>query len=260
MTEIIILDICHSDDYTDYLFQTAALTNKRVFPMIDPGRDEIASHYTTRTTILHCRASRNEDHGQGEPVCFDEHLRRISVYPPYYLEDNGNIDSHKANYVRALIEKAINGLLLAPENLMEIYREYFPLLWKHRDTICSNPQYFFVKSGWRGLLFDDFFPLGVILKTIEDEHKNFRLSLRGDCGCKDAPLLIDYQYSRDDWHYLTLHSWCPICGKRRAVKTQRFLREGYCNSALESAFRYYDEGQGFSTISLPDIIDILRSE
>ena len=260
MTNKIILHIYHSDDYTDYLFQTAALTNKRVFPMIDPGRDEIATHYTLRTTILHCCVSRNEDYDRDEPVWFDEHIRRICVYACYYLDKDGSIDSNKANYVRSFIEKVINDILLAPENLMDIYREYFPLLWRHRDIIYSNPRYFFVKSGWRGLLFDVYFPLGVILRTIEDEHKNFRLSLRGDCGCKDAPLLIDYQYSYNDWRYLTLHTWCPVCGKRRAIRTQRFLREGYCNSALESAFRYYDEGQGFSTLSLPDLIDILQSE
>lgn len=259
MTNKIILHIYHSDDYTDYLFQTAALTNKRVLPMIDPGRDEIALHYTPQTTILYCYVSQDEDYDQDEPVCFDERHRRICVYTSYYLDKEGSIDSYKADYVRALIEKVINDMLMDPENLMEIYRENFPQLWHHRDKIYANPNYFFVQSGWRGLMFYDYYPIGVILKTIEDEHKNFRLSLRGDCVCKDAPLLIDYQNCYDGKHYLTLHSWCPICGNRRAIKTQRFLREGYCNSALESASRYYDDDQGFSTLSLLDLIDILHS-
>jgi len=259
MTDRIILHIFHSDDYTDYLFLTAALTNKHVIPMIDPRRSEVASQFTPKTRMLYCYNSRSKEYDRDAPVLFDERHRKLCVYTRYFMDDNGIVDPHKADYVRALIEKVIVDLLTDPTNLMEIYRDSFPLLWKHRDIIYSNPQYFFIQSGWRGLLFDDYLPIGVVLKTIDDEHKNFRLSLRGDCGCSEAPLLIDYQDCFNGRYFLTLHTWCPICGNRRMIKTKGFLREGYCNSALESARRYYDKGQGFSTLSLLDLVDILPS-
>lgn len=41
MIDKVILDIAHSDDYTDYLFMTAALTNSRVIPLIDPSAEEL---------------------------------------------------------------------------------------------------------------------------------------------------------------------------------------------------------------------------
>ena len=37
MTDIIILNIQHSDDYTDYLLMTAGLTNNRIIPLVNPS-------------------------------------------------------------------------------------------------------------------------------------------------------------------------------------------------------------------------------
>lgn len=40
MIDNVILDIAGSDDYTDYLFMTAALTNSRVAPLLNPTEEE----------------------------------------------------------------------------------------------------------------------------------------------------------------------------------------------------------------------------
>ena len=259
MTDKIILDIRHSDDYTDYLFQTAALTNRRVVPKVSPIRSGMDWLNGSNTTTLHCVATLRGDFEPDDPVVFDEKSKVILVHSRYYLKDDGSVDSRKADSVRVQIEKIIDGELMSPSNLQAVYRHYFPLLWTSRAVIYSHPQYFYVKSGWGGILFDDYYPVGVILKTIEDERRNFRLSLRGGCGCPDPPLLIDYPHFYHGRDYLSLHTWCPSCGARREIKTERFMREGYCNSALESANNYYDKGQGFSALSLFDLIDILQS-
>lgn len=58
MIDKVILDIAHSDDYTDYLFMTAALTNSRVIPLIDPSAEELRRQSDGNAFIFKCRNSR----------------------------------------------------------------------------------------------------------------------------------------------------------------------------------------------------------
>lgn len=258
MTEKVILVIHRSDGYTDYLLQTVALTNRRVVPMIDPSPEAYSREYFPGVTVFHCFNTRDGESVDGEPVRFDDESGVVRVHSRYYLGDDGGVDPRKAEYVRALIEEAVNDRLLGDGNLRELYRRYFPLLWKNRERICSDPRFFFVRSGWQGIGFDCY-PVGVILRTIENERKYFRLSLRGGCHCAEPPLLIDFSYCFDGGEHIMLHTWCPVCGERRVFMTDRFGREGYCNGALESACRHYDKDQGDSPLGLFDLIDALRS-
>ena len=57
MIDKVILDIAHSDDYTDYLFMTAALTNSRVIPLIDPSAEELRRQSDGNAFIFKCRNS-----------------------------------------------------------------------------------------------------------------------------------------------------------------------------------------------------------
>ena len=259
MTDKIILDIRHSDDYTDYLFQTAALANSHVVPLVDPGRDEMAPHRGRDTCILQCTGVAGEDPDDTDPVVFDRKGMSVRVRTRHYLRDDGAVDPLQADRTRSLVGEVISELLLSPENLSDAYFHYFPLLWRHRDLIASTQEYFFVRTGWVRVSDWDCYPLGVILKTIEAERRNFRLSLRGGCACPGSPLLAGYTYAYGEGYRMTLHTMCPMCGDRREIRTERFLREGRCNSALERICRYYDKGQGFSALSLFDLVDRLRS-
>ena len=57
MIERIILDIKHGDDYTDYLFHTAALKNKRVIPMLNPSPEELEAVKDEDMIIYHCHST-----------------------------------------------------------------------------------------------------------------------------------------------------------------------------------------------------------
>lgn len=69
MIDKVILDIAHSDDYTDYLFMTAALTNSRVIPLIDPSAEELRRQSDGNAFIFKCRNSRKalESGGRDSP-------------------------------------------------------------------------------------------------------------------------------------------------------------------------------------------------
>lgn len=54
MIEKIILAITHSDDYTDYLYQTACLTNSRIIPMLNPTASELYDATGDNTIVYRC--------------------------------------------------------------------------------------------------------------------------------------------------------------------------------------------------------------
>lgn len=259
MTDKIILNIRHSDDYTDYLFLTSAFTNRRVIPLVDPDPEEIKRLSDRNTKVIRCFRHRTACEASDRPVEYNEMSGALHILSRYYMEDDGTILHQKAETVRMLISEAITEQLMAPKNLGEVYRLNFPLLWRKRHTIYENPQFFYVRSGWCGMLYDHPYPVGVILKTIEEDPANFRLSLRGGCHCSEPPLLIDYptEYTTD--RYYKLYTWCPKCGARREIKAETFWREGICDHSLEIMCAHYDKGQGFSTLSLFDLVDTLRS-
>lgn len=49
-----------SDDYTDYLFMTAALTNSRVAPLLNPSEEELRRLRNGNSFVFKCRNSRKE--------------------------------------------------------------------------------------------------------------------------------------------------------------------------------------------------------
>lgn len=259
MTDKIILNIKHSDDYTDYLFLTAALTNRRIFPLLDPRPEEIRRLSDSNTKVIRCYNSRNSCGEHDMPISYDEPSGALRILSRYFLEDDGTVNAGKAESLRAMIEETVTERLMAPGNLLEYYRHFFPLYWRKRQTIFDNPLFFYVRSGWYGGHFIDAFPIGVILKAIEEDPANFRLSLRGGCSCSEPPLLIEYPSVYDTGRFYKLYTWCPACGARREIKAESFWRAGACDNSLEMTRRYYDKGQGFSSLSLFDLTEALRS-
>lgn len=79
MIDKVILDIAHSDDYTDYLFMTAALTNSRVIPLIDPSAEELRRQSDGNAFIFKCRNSRKALESGDGTVRADQYSHTILV-------------------------------------------------------------------------------------------------------------------------------------------------------------------------------------
>ena len=122
MIDKVILDIAHSDDYTDYLFVTAALTNSRVIPLIDPSAEELRRQSDGNAFIFKCRNSRKALESGDVTVRADQYSHTILVLSRIYLDDDGEIDAGNAEIVRSLIQKAATDVLESAENLKEVYR------------------------------------------------------------------------------------------------------------------------------------------
>lgn len=259
MKDKIILDIHHRDSYTDHLFQTAGLTNRRIIPLVDPGQDDIRLRSDANTAVIRCYDTRKELCNGDDPLVYNESTGSIFVRSRYYLDDDGNIDFTRAGTVRDMIEKTVTELLLDPKNLLEVFRVNFPALWACRRRIYADPQLFYAKSGRYSYRLRDFLPLGTILKTIEEDTFNFRLSLRGGCGCGEPAILVDYPSYYNMGVRWKAYTWCPKCGSRREIQANLFLRKDNCDMSFEKTYMYYDKGRGFSTLSLLDVIDVLRS-
>ena len=73
MVEKIILNIHHSDDYTDYLFQTVCIKNKRIIPLMNVSDAELKYAEWPTTLILNC---------DGE-TC-DNYRKSLSVWVSVY--------------------------------------------------------------------------------------------------------------------------------------------------------------------------------
>ena len=254
MVDKVILDIHHSDDYTDYLLMTAGLTNKRIIPMLSPSTPQVKAASDNHTLILKCYNNRKELSTWDSPVDADTNYGSLRILSRFYLDDDGNINAANAEMVRQTVQETIMNILLSPTNLLEVYRHYFPILWSKRQKIYANPKLFFANSGrYRGGIVDDYMPIGAVLKAIDEDPKNFRIRLGGGCSCGQRPFLIDWdQVYGEHW---TLYTWCPVCQSRREIRAWNFQRAWKCERSIEDSRNYYDKGQGSSSLSLFDVIE-----
>lgn len=256
MTDKIILNIQHSDDYTDYLLMTAGLTNKRIIPMVNPSSEKLKAAKDDNTKVLRCYIQNHPIYAWSSPVTGDIDAGSITVNTGYYLEEDGNINYHKAEIVRQSLEEMVNNVLMATDNLREAFRHYFPFLWGCRAKIYADPKDFFVGSG-RYENFGDSMPVGAILKAMDEDPSTFQIRLGGGCSCGKRPLLIDYDHVYNA--YWTLYTWCPVCQSRREIHAWNFQRADQCARAVEDAMSYYSKGKALSPLSLFDLVDELRS-
>lgn len=255
MTDKIILNIQHSDDYTDYLLMTAGLTNKRIIPMVNPSSEKLKAAKDNNTKVLRCYTVHHPMYTWSSPVTGDIDAGSITVNTGYYLEEDGSINYHKAEIVRQSLEEMANNLLMANDNLREAFRHYFPFLWGSRAKIYADPKYFFVGSG-RYENFGDSMPVGAILKAMDEDPSTFQIRLGGGCSCGKRPLLIDYDHVYNA--YWTLYTWCPVCQSRREIHAWNFQRADQCARAVEDAMSYYSKGKAVSPLSLFDLVDALQ--
>jgi len=254
----VILNITHSDEYTDYLFMTAGLTNRHIIPMVNPGNDRIKAVKDANTLVMRCYSSRKELTPGDTPVSSNLNTNSIRVLSRFYLNDDDTINTANAEIVRQTIQEMVMNQLMAYDNLCEVYRHHFPVLWNKRQMIYDDPKLFFARSSRYGYGFGlEYIPIGAMLKAIEEDPKRFRISLGGGCRCREKPLLIDYR--RDFGENWTLYTWCPACHSRREIKVADFQRYWDCDKSVEDTIRYYDKGQGFSTLNLFDVIDAVSS-
>lgn len=255
MTDKIILNIQHSDDYTDYLLMTAGLTNNRIIPMVNPSSEKLKAAKDNNTKVLRCYTVHHPMYTWSSPVTGDIDAGSITVNTGYYLEEDGSINYHKAEIVRQSLEEMANNVLMANDNLREAFRHYFPFLWGSRAKIYADPKYFFVGSG-RYENFGDSMPVGAILKAMDEDPSTFQIRLGGGCSCGKRPLLIDYDHVYNA--YWTLYTWCPVCQSRREIHAWNFQRADQCARAVEDAMSYYSKGKAVSPLSLFDLVDALR--
>ena len=255
MTDKIILNIQHSDDYTDYLLMTAGLTNKRIIPMVNPSSEKLKAAKDNNTKVLRCYTVHHPMYTWSSPVTGDIDAGSITVNTGYYLKEDGSINYHKAEIVRQSLEEMANNVLMANDNLREAFRHYFPFLWGSRAKIYADPKYFFVGSG-RYENFGDSMPVGAILKAMDEDPSTFQIRLGGGCSCGKRPLLIDYDHVYNA--YWTLYTWCPVCQSRREIHAWNFQRADQCARAVEDAMSYYSKGKAVSPLSLFDLVDALR--
>lgn len=256
MTDKIILNIRHSDDYTDYLLMTAGLTNARIIPMVGASPQAIMAKSDNHTLVLTFYITRAEISPWNQPVEADMIYGSVRIFSRFYLEDDGTINAAHAEIVRQSVQELAMNALLSPANLLEVYRHYFPVLWSKRQVIYSNPKLFFANSGrYSGGIVGDYMPIGAVLKAIDEDPKNFRIRLGGGCSCGQRPFLIDWeQVYGEHW---TLYTWCPVCHSRREIRAWNFQRAWNCERSIEQSRSYYDKGQGLSALSLFDVLDAI---
>lgn len=257
MTDKIILNIQHSDDYTDYLLMTAGLTNNRIIPMVNPSSEKLKAAKDNNTKVLRCYTVHHPMYTWSSPVTGDIDAGSITVNTGYYLEEDGSINYHKAEIVRQCLEEMGNNLLMASDNLREVFRHYFPFFWSSRAKIYQDPKLFFVDSGLYGqYISGEGMPVGAILKAMDEDPSTFQIRLGGGCSCGKKPLLIDYDHVYDA--YWTLYTWCPVCQSRREIRAWNFARSYQCERAVEDAAAYYGRGKAVSPLNLFDLVDALR--
>lgn len=256
MIEKIILAITHSDDYTDYLYQTACLTNSRIIPMLNPTASELHNAIGDNTIVYRCDG-RYKDPQMKAPSVFAHSINRtITVLTHYYLREDGSINIAEAEIAREMIEKALMEVLEAPQNLREVYRQYFTGLWENRNVIYANPQLFYANCGLSNK-FVKSIPLGVMLKTLEENSELF-------VNPEDGHMLIDFQFVENDetgkweWH---LEWWYPGCRYLITEVTDwmsgSFKKKDLLAYTLEKQCRKYDKGQGRSRYNIFGVIDNL---
>ena len=260
MTEKIILDICHSDDYTDYLFQTAALRNHRITPLVDPTSEELERLSGKNTLVVHCDNFRREADKEGNLSTYEYLTDTIHVFSKSYLSDDGAIDYHRAEQARAEIEEHLKYCLTGPHNQQEAYREYFPLLWEKRKLIYETPDFFYAQyiTGDCGYPFGSIVYLGSILKAIETHPEYFRQEHPAGCSCAERPIVIDYKKTFKKLGEWIVYTWCPTCHKRLSSIMEDNPKFYTCDRIIKRTDDDYVTGVGFSELSILDIIDSLK--
>lgn len=256
MTTRIILNIRHSDNYTDYIFMTACLTNRQVVPLLDPSPAEVKAQSDAHTVVLGCFNSRKVP-GPGDSIAsYDTCTHNIRVLSRYYLAEDGSVNPAKAEIARSVIQETIKDILLSSDNIHEVYRRNFPLLWTNKEAIYSNPLFFYAKTGVFNTTKWDFFPLGVVLKTIEEDDDLFRSRRWSGCECGQSPLIIDYEETdgNSPQGFWILHTWCPRCRSRREIRVESI--DCY-ESRLTSTHCSFDMKKGLSPLTLFDVIEQL---
>lgn len=248
MIDKIILNIHHSDDYTDYLFLTAGLTNKRIIPMLDPSSAEIKAQSDINTLVLGCYNSRKEPDPDDSVVSYNEMTQNIHLLSRCYLLEDGTVNATQAELARSIIQEKLDDFLYSEDNLHEYYRRHFPLFWRKRQQIYDSPLLFYSKTGTG-------FPLGVLLKAIEDNEDLFRARHKG-CRCEEPPFIIDFGFNQEGNGVLcfTLYTWCPRCQSRREFGAAYL---GNYEACCASIYRGYDRKQGLSAFTLFDVVDTL---
>lgn len=257
MVEKVILNIAHSDSYTDYLIMTAGLTNRRIIPIISPTSEKLKEKMDDTTLVLRCFNSRTEfSPGWDEPVTANTETGSIRINSRFYLDDEGNINTANTEIVRQTIQKVAISTLLDEENLRELFRHYFPLFWHNRQLIYDDPKLFFADSGRYGHSYFEGSPVGAVLKAMDEDAKTFRIRLGGGCSCGADPILVDFD--RVHGEHWTLYTWCPACGTRKEIRAWNFQRMDRCYKSVDDAMDYYNKGQGLSPLNLLDVIDVLK--
>lgn len=262
MIERIILDIKHSDDYTDYLFQTAALKNKRVIPLVDPFEEDMLKERRPGTHVIWCSGSNIKPSKWDKVVSmtwtglYGTDKQNLTILSKSYLNPDGSINFTKADEVRLMIEEEMYNILFAPRNLEEVYGWYFPKIWDHRQEIYANPHLFYIPAVQYNEDKGGFYPIGVVLKAIEESGDLFRMRLDNSCRCKEKPILTYYSTNYGDWFNTswTLHTWCPECGKRIHFPTGDVLRKSAIDKCYKETFQKYDKGIILSK-NIFDLID-----
>lgn len=252
MIERIILDIKHGDDYTDYLFQTAALKNKRVIPMLNPSPEELEAVKDENTIIYHCHSTYC-DPGIKSPIDFDDTHRAITVSTHYYIRLGGTVDGHKADDIRQRIEKHILDELESDENLRETFKQAFTILWEHREEICTNPSFFYAKCGLHNK-FVHSIPLGAMLKSIDD---NMELFTNPETG----RILVDFEFC--DTYNWYLEWWDPVSRTNftEVIKWEdgfnEFKEKDLLACTIETACKKYCKGKWAGPFTVFDVLDRL---
>lgn len=260
MTERIILDICHSDDYTDYLFQTAVLRNNRIIPLVDPSKEELKRLAGGNTLVVHCDNFRREADKEGNLSTYEYLTDTIHVFSKSYLSDDGAIDYAKAELARTEIEEHLKYCLTGPYNQQEAFRERFPLLWNKRRIIYETPNLFYAEyiNGDCGYPFGSIVYLGAILKAIETHSQYFRYNPPGGCHCEDGPIIIDYKKTFKELGEWVIYTWCPSCDTRASVKMGDNPKFYTWDRVIKKTDEHYVTGVGFSALTILDVIDSLK--
>lgn len=256
MIEKIILAITHSDDYTDYLYQTVCLTNSRIVPMLNPTASELYDATGNNTIVYQCDG-RYKDPQMIAPSVFAHKINRtITVLTHYYLREDGTINTAEAEIAREMIEKALLEVLESPQNLREVYRGYFTGLWNKRNAIYTKPQLFYASCGISNK-FVKSIPLGVMLKVLEENPDLF-------INAENGQMLIDFQFVENQetnkWEW-NLEWWYPGCRylTREIVDwlSVKFKTKDLLAYTIEKACRKYNKGQGRSPLNIFNVIDEL---
>lgn len=255
MIEKIILDIQHSDHYTDYLFQTACLTNRRIVPMLNPSASELRDATDDNTIVYRCDG-RYKDPQLIAPSVFAHSIKRtITVLTHYYFRNDGSINLTEAEIARESIAKALLDVLESPQNLRAVYRGYFTGLWNNRQEIYASPQLFYASCGISNK-FVKSVPLGVMLKTVEENPDLF-------INAENGKTLIDFQFMENletgKWEW-NLEWWYPggyLTTEIVSWLSGKFKSKDLLAYTIEQACRKYDKGQGRSPLNIFNVIDEL---